>query len=446
MLLICFFFKNIALIFLTPPWEAPDEPGHVAYVKFLYDKHELPSANKPFIPVAINRSIREERIVRKTKTKYFSKRMELFDRNNDNLSPISANLGSHPPLYYIYLLPFYTLSLFFPSYWSLIFLRIATLMLGILCLFIIFRLSKRILKSDVLALIVTLLISLQPTFSFISSIVNSDIMVVLSFLFFLYFGSLFLAQIKDRIYTWVLFAITALSPLIKPQLIVLIPVYFILLVMRLKKKKYMRSTFISMSSAIPTLLWFCYKRLTDGDNFITYAVQNMHTTDATLLQYPLEFISGKQYLGIFMSFWGYFGWLDVPMNKMIYVLYGLVILLGVLGWVLYLKDNKKFRFSNTTIFIGVSSLLYFLFIILYDVQYFLLSHTFSIQGRYLTPLLIPLLIFIVKGIFLLPQLRKWVFFFVISVFVFGSVLAFRTIIHYYYPQGDTLLFLRTYRL
>src|SRR3989344_9070351 len=91
-IILIFLIKGLFFIFLIPPWEAPDEPGHVAYVEYLYKYKRLPSAEKPFISLSINTSFQENRKILKniqTKEIKMSEKKELWDRSDRHLDPIS---------------------------------------------------------------------------------------------------------------------------------------------------------------------------------------------------------------------------------------------------------------------------------------------------------------------------------------------------------------------
>jgi glycosyltransferase involved in cell wall biosynthesis len=59
-ILFIFLFKNLFIIFSIPPWEAPDEPGHVSYVIYMYNNKSFPSATQPFVLQSINESFKKK--------------------------------------------------------------------------------------------------------------------------------------------------------------------------------------------------------------------------------------------------------------------------------------------------------------------------------------------------------------------------------------------------
>ena len=163
--LLFFIIKGLFFISLIPPFDAPDEVSHIAYVNYLYNQKKVPSSSIPYISKSIQQAGRNG----------------LFDRNSKNYT-MKANVGSHPPLYYIYLIPFYILSLPFSSYGTIILLRIGSLILGTIALSLSLYITRLLFPQQIkLAYMTTFLLSVQPMFSFISSLVNIDIMTVVVF-------------------------------------------------------------------------------------------------------------------------------------------------------------------------------------------------------------------------------------------------------------------------
>ncbi len=409
LIILFFFVRCVWFSLLIPPWEAPDETAHVAYVLYLYNHHKLPSKYQSFLPQSI-----QESMVKQRQSHQINKN-QLFNRTDYRLTKEIVNIASHPPLYYLYLLPFYQLSLFFSSYWSVIIMRWGSIILGLICLLLTFQLTKKIIHDRKIALLTTFLVSLTPMFTFISSIVNNDIMVVLFFL-----ASLVL--IEEGL---LLGMVMGLSMLVKPQLVILVAFYLVYL-LRQKKLKLVFHLTPVLLSLFGLILIYKNQYLTGGQNILYYSVQNAQKSLTPFWQYPIEFIAKKQPIGIFMSFWGFFGWLDVPMPKWVYILFLIFIILGGLGWWVSKKPKKI-----NSLLLG-SFVLYLLAIIVFDLQVFILAHQFVIHGRYLAPLLPLLIIFLVNGIQLFsPHLKKIALLYIITIFLISQIMMLTTIITFY---------------
>ncbi|MDO8498056.1 MAG: DUF2142 domain-containing protein [bacterium] len=453
LILLIFIIKGIFFIFLVPPWEAPDEPGHVAYVEYLYKFKNLPSALKPLISLSINRSFEEnKKILKNIRTKKLNtiEKKDLWNRSDRRLDPAPVNLASHPPLYYIYLLPFYIISLPFSSYLTLVFLRFASVILGLWSLFITFSLGKKLFKKNInLSYLLVFLVSFQPMFSFTHAVVNSDAFVIFAFLYFLN-NALEIVK-KKKVFHKDLFTLTLVAgfgPLMKPQLVILFIVFgLVLRWVKVSRKKFF--AFFSLP-LVPTIIWFFYKYLMEGGRFISYSVQVTGDTARPIWMYPVEFILQKQPAGIFMSFWGFFGWLNVPMPKWIYLLFLAVIVCGVGGWFTRVKKIRSQKISKENILLFSACFLYVLSIVVFDIQVFALAHHFVIHGRYLAPILPFLLVFIVQGISFYSQqlFRNILLTLTIATFILSSVVMYMTLSHYYYGINfvDPFYLLKFYKL
>ena len=226
--------------------------------------------------------------------------------------------------------------------------------------------------------------------------------------------------------------LAALSPLIMPQLLILIPLYFLLLIYKKKGNFDLKYLILILT---PSIIWFTYKIKSEGIKYLSYSVLNIKPYKTPIWLYPWEFIKGKQPTGIFMSFWGFFGWLDVSMPKLAYLLFLFAIILGLIGYVLnlgqvinYYKKNKKI-----IIYCLIALLIYVLSIFYYDLQVFILAHSFVIHGRYLAPVSPLLLIALVYGLKLYPvKIKYFAASVVIGIFLINQIIALTVINKHYY--------------
>jgi len=438
--LIIFTIKQLYLIFLIPPWEAPDETAHVGYVMYLYNQHDYPSIKKPFSPLSIEQSMQTSRTMLKQLKQNVAlsdDRRELYNRFTYQLAPETPNVASHPPLYYLSLLPLYHLSLFLPSYWTIIFLRAGTLIWSIIGLILVYHLAQKIRGNNTFSLFVVTLVGLQPMYSFISSIVNNDILVVVAFLLLLLRG---INLISSKEYTISSAVIDGLllggATLIKPQLFIGFILYLGACYLR---KIPLRLVFLSIAaSVLVSSWWYTRQFFLEGTGMASYAIQNFQSNPQPFWNYPIEFIQSKQPMGIFMSFWGFFGWLDVPMRKPIYGLFIVFICLGLYGlWrgrqkLIIGRDN--FQISKLLVLAFVS---YSLAIFMFDVQSFRLSHRFLIQGRYLAPILPLLILVLTSGVWSFrKKYRRYAQLMSVLIFITVQFLMFITISRAYF--GDYL--------
>jgi len=412
-ILVLYILKQIALAYFIPSWEAPDEPGHVGYISYLYNEKKLPSSFTNFIATSIYES---------TFLKQHNASFNLDDRRYTS----TINVGSHPPLYYLIELVPYWIATMVPTSFTLVILRLPNIAIGVMILYVIYRFSRTILKNTNVALLVTFLISLQPMFSFITAIVNSDAVVMLCYLSVSFLGWRILYEKKSTKKRWFLFlAVAALSPLSKPHLAIVFGI--VTYVVWVASRSLVKTISSVALTALPFTLWLTHNIATYGSTFWGYVVMNQKPEQGNILMYPFEFIATKQPIGIWMSFWGLFGWLNVPMPKWIYILYGIGIGVGIWGYLRIKQRNIQIP-SYAVCVTG----LYLASILAYDIQYYILSQTLAIQGRYIAVLLPILMWFVVVGMLNYSKvINKIAIVYLTGVFVVGQLLMFITLIDAY---------------
>lgn len=412
-ILILYILKQLALVYLIPSWEAPDEPGHVGYISYLFNEKKIPSSYTHFIATSIYEST-------------FLKQHDATFDLNDRRYTSSINVGSHPPLYYLIELMSYRFAYMFPPSVTLLLLRIPNIAIGALILYLTYLFTRTLLRNINIALLTTFLVSIQPMFSFITAIVNSDALVMLCYLTVSFLGWRILHEKKSIKKSLIPFLIiAALSPLSKPHLaIVFVIVAYVTWIVSRSIAKTISTVALT---AIPFCMWLMYNISMHGNKFWGYVVMNQKPEQGSIFMYPIEFIATKQPVGIWMSFWGLFGWLNVPMPKWIYVLYFILIIFGFWGYGNLKKSSV--RIPNYILFVAA---LYIASIVAYDVQYYILSQTLAIQGRYIAVILPILMWFTVRGILNYSRsVRKMAVLFLIGVFIVGQLLMFTTLIESY---------------
>lgn len=443
-ILLIFLLKGIFLTFVIPPWDAPDELTHMSYVLWLQNLKKLPTSSWEFTFASVEKSFSESKkrlaLIRQGKISQIGK-IELFDRVDSALMPGLVGISSYPPLYYLYLLPFYAFSLKFSSYFSLILLRISSVLLGLLSIWLSYKLAKKIdNRLGSAAALTTLLLCLQPQFAFISSVINSDNMVIFFFMLFLnkMLAIFETSSVGGKDLFWSAIIVT-ISALVKPQLVILIPLFIYAIVLN-RKKITNKWAFGWLIISVLPLIWYIRQFLVKEGATVNSIASNMQKPDVVIWRYPIDFILGKQPIGIFMSFWAYFGWIDVPLPEVAYFLFLLPVLLAVFGWYIFVKKDIG-RISNWLKedkhkFLLVSAVSYVGIIIVYDIFFYYLTGTFSINGRYLFPVLPLFLLFLVKGLFFYPKkIYHLLIFVVIGFFIMANVISLLTLNNKYYSRN-----------
>ncbi len=185
------FLHGLVYLALTPPWQAPDEPQHFQYVRFLLDERRLPNSQDKTVDALLAEEVRQSMI----QFDFWTWR----DR-----SPVPPTLTyqpawAHPPLYYILaaivLAPFSSLDVTAQLY----IVRLFSLTLTALTVWVAYRAMRSLFPdAPALAAAVPLFIALLPMHAFLGSSANNDALAELTATAVLWL----LIEISRRGFTW----------------------------------------------------------------------------------------------------------------------------------------------------------------------------------------------------------------------------------------------------
>ena len=163
------FLHGLVYLALTPPWQAPDEPQHFQYVRFLLDERRLPTWRDATVDTPLTEEVRQSML-----------RFDFWTWRDHATAPSTLEYRialSHPPLYYglaaVALAPFAALDVTAQLY----IVRLFSLALTSLTVWIAYQ-TMRSLFPDAPALGVAapLFIALLPMHAFIGSSINNDVL------------------------------------------------------------------------------------------------------------------------------------------------------------------------------------------------------------------------------------------------------------------------------
>ncbi|MBA3755411.1 MAG: hypothetical protein H0X02_03945 [Nitrosomonas sp.] len=338
---------------LTPTFYAPDEHPHFNYVKYLAETHSLP--------------------IRTTQTdEYFQS-----------------------PLYYLSLTPFYWLSQSLPLKENLIvrLLRFLTVLLWGVTVFFTFKFLERLHIDDTfIKLFVVSMVSLLPTYTYLSSVMNNDNLIMA-------FGSaiLYLAvhpkpSLKNSALIGVLLGFALLTKL---TAVIFFPLIALLSLIRFVKESDTRSEVarIFLSLILPILIFAPWGWRTWN---IYGSISGLDATVPFEWNYSAFFVIWGDLWYILQSFWAVSGrYNDIP--NFFYPIIGkhmlYLALIGLLyGWLCKREKLKLLMGENTNVIIAsafaVLINLLLIFVMLYKQG----------VGRYLFPLLIPISLLMAIGL------------------------------------------------
>ncbi len=213
--------KSLFFMFMVPPWLGNDEPNHFAYVYVLSGLADKPSA--------------EARILESLSRNDYWKLAEMPAPPGDSAAFAQTSLmqhsedfvGTRSPLYYwVASLP---VRLFAPAsvegalYWA----RGVSVLLSLLTVFFAWRSAVLLFGAGEAALLAGVIAGFHPQFSYLSSMVNSDVLAVLLFsaVFYGCVAMIVARELSGRRLA-ALFALLALSLLVKRHAVILFPLAF----------------------------------------------------------------------------------------------------------------------------------------------------------------------------------------------------------------------------
>ena len=400
--------KGIVFISLVPIWQAPDEPAYYQEIEVVANEHKIPGIN-------------------------------------------AEKFINHPPLYYLTATPFYLVGSLWGETASFYAIRVFGILLLIGIALIGYLVAKELFSdNDFIQLMTPALILLNPQLTFINGSVNSD--ALLNFFFALFFWQGTLLVKRGVSMKAVIFMSLVIFGGIYTKERFLIAIYALGVLLFLLLIRFLWRTFnLSLTSLFRKI------RVVDVFVFLVSAFLIFSSLDLiSKEQARIIYISQDSNFGnyLFRQFWGYFGWLNIPMSIVEYELLNWLPILAVVGLVVaflrvvstpkYIlsKDNKAFSITveNKKNLISPDHLITYIYFASSIILSMLAISQYELygagsQGRYLFVIIIPYFIFISLGLSNLatPDNNKRLFAFIfIGLFIINFIALFNYIVPFYY--------------
>jgi len=398
----------------TPAWQAPDEPAHYNYVRYLAEKGRFPVLHFGDYPHAYLEQIKADR---------FPPEM--------SIDPIRYEFWQ-PPMYYMLATPIYRL---FQG--ALVPLRLLSVLLGAGVVMMAYAIALAIRPGDTTsALGAAAFVAFVPMHLTMMASVNNDALaelilgIVVLLLILLTRRPTGQKQTSPRTSFLVLIGILlGLGLVTKATVYVAIPLALIALL--LSERRPVPFAQHALALFVPALLiaipWYVrnvavygWPDLLGTINHDVVVVGQLRTADY------LSTVGWATYLRDFLtitfhSFWGQFGWMAVPMDRRVYLALGLFSALMIVGFVLFVwrgKEGKAGRLedrkvgnqeharqstispdlpetqpsSHPVVLIALWLILTSLVYLYYNIW------LVQFQGRYLFPMLIPIGLLAILGL------------------------------------------------
>jgi hypothetical protein len=428
---------------VTPPWQAPDEPGHFQYAAFLVRYHRFPTRQD----VAVEEWLQTQVYVSMQESGFWARRAH-------TLAPPALEekyraAVNHPPLYYLLsallLVPFSGCDLVT----QLHVLRLGSVLLGTLTVLVAYLTAQALFPEDASwQLAVPALVAFLPMHTFITSSVNNDSLAELLASLVIYS----LLRILRRGLSWrrvvSVACLLAAGPLTKRTTTFAIPLAALTILLYCLRAKPLKSAptgkaprcffrwlrlrcvWLLIASAIGLGLWTLTLHSPFSIRYVHLLLEPQRYAPAALKTYALFFLL------TFASFWANFGWMNVPLDLGWYAALALFSLLALCG--LGFFAIRAVRGTETLKTWQRRALLMLLLaVVLIFAQTFGLMIVQGIppQGRYLFPALIPLVVFFTLGLWEWTPARYRSIFplaLVLGMFVLDSVSLCCYIIPHFY--------------
>lgn len=432
LLLLFTLVKGLVWSLVTPPFQAPDEQNHFAYVQFVAEKgHRSVPWGESNTSLELDATLKLIKFsqtgdhpfyipefTKGGKGAHETEVLNLPQQSRRQFIKLAAG-SANPPLYYLGGAFFYKIfengSIFSRVYA----IRFFSVLLGIATVYFAYRTIKLFAPGNKnLQLIIPTVLSLHPSFTFTTSTITIDALTILwtSILVFVW------GMIVKKELNWTLavaaLAVSIASVLVREVLTISLIITPILLILKLRIKKEIK--IFSVGGLILLIILIIQSNFFDqllknssvggisgqfGNhvkqfNFLTGEFSQgrvIYSLIAYFSNFAKDFNSN-----IFSWYWGIFGWLEVQLPINIYRILKLTTIVSFLGVVYFFFKGYK-----TKLFLKRKDLCFFLatFVIiafpvfLFDYQKFVTEPgPFGFQGRYLLPGIVPQITIFVIGL------------------------------------------------
>jgi 4-amino-4-deoxy-L-arabinose transferase-like glycosyltransferase len=352
------FINAVSWSLITPPFQVPDEPEHVAYVRQLADTGRLPKSSGEFAyeETVTLRDLRLQEVAEEPETRTFATRAQQAKLEQDLREPAPAgeaggeNAGvaaSEPPLYYALQLIPWSLGSGATLLARIQLMRLLSAAMGALTALFAFMFVREVLPGARWAWTVGGLgVALAPMLGFMSGAVNPDAML------YAVTAALFYALARgfrrglDRRSAVTLGGLVAIGLLTKLNFVGVAPGALLGLVVlsRRAARAHGRSAYVSLALALgialsPALVYVA-GHVAAGDHSLGIVSEAAHDTHGSLprelsyiWQLYLPRLPGMHadFAGVLTTthIWldgyvGVFGWLDTPFPAWVYDLASIV--------------------------------------------------------------------------------------------------------------------------
>lgn len=444
-------------VMIVPAFEFPDEQAHMGSVSYMVSHGQMPVYEKPDLTTEMLETQKMLGIYRdglgnnlytyhpEHHVEYQAGEIGIYENEIKSLNTkeyrdtyLGNEAAKYPPLYYALASIYTKMVNGYDLLTRMYVTRLSGLDIAAVIAVVVWQIGMLVYGKKSYAMLLTLMVMLQPMFSFVTAGVNSDNLHNLLFFLVIYLG---LRLIKYELAFKDLFfmaAVIALDIYTKPQGFIAIAVAAIALILAvIKSHKWKMLSALVVVAIVAALVGSSqlqkYIHLLDtpnrfGTSFVDY----------------VRFSANKLIAQNAVWYWGVFKWLGVVLPPIYWRIANRVVLLSVIGLGVYLYKliKRKVVISGgyQTLFMFLASAAYAVAIFWYDWQHTKINgYSLGIQGRYFFPTIVAHMSLMLTGIVSLGwnnKSRLWLKRGLVLLFAWLQLGALYHVISIYYPASS----------
>lgn len=351
----------------------------------------------------------------------------------------SPTIVPYQPLYYWSASQGYKLVSHLNIFSRFLMARWITALWTLLALFFAYKIARLLELKPPLAMLATAVIAFQPMFAHIGTVVNVDMTLTATVTAFVYFGLRFIKEpkIAGSLLGMLLTFLGAIFT--KPPGYFLV---FILILVGICGLTYHWATWKKRIWALwliiaPGSLFFLSQSLSGLKkatfNFDFFWQPDVWTVFLRYLSqnFPPQFISR-----VLFGWWGYFGWMDVPLPYLCYLIATGIALILFVSFIVSLFAKQQALIRRSYLILMLTVIIFSLAIWAYDFSYSYHNNlaSYGMQGRYFFPVLPILFLLLIRGAIwkFTPAKQTLILVVIFCAMVFFNIFALTKVITAYY--------------
>lgn len=376
------FLAALIYVFATPLWQAPDEPSHLGFIKYLQDNHSLPSPLESKISTDILESARKT-LRWPIELRPLSKGARVLPAEDFAYRGLMYT-ANHPPLYYISAQFFSQIGAARtrPPLTGLAYgARIFSALLASLTVALAYKTSRLLDLAMADSATIASLVLLQPQFMFIASSINNDSLTIFLFSLLIFYA---LVEIRrpSKFNPLICGIILGLGLITKVTFWLALPIIWLAFLLSQSYSwpvRAGRATGVTALALVISGWWYVRNYMIFGK--LWYAIGGTGLGKAHLAEF---FTVSRFYQWLWQSYWGRFGWMTSPLPDFFFIALLVIVPIALIGAGLSLFSRRSALQDRRSLILllAVSTALF-----LGAIWFRVVAQTG--QGRYLFPAIIP---------------------------------------------------------